>query len=149
MVQTDVPPVGGRDPLLERPVWMVTDRQRDPAASQQVKYGPAKPARMAKLDRATPVGERIQPPRQAIVVARKCFGQLPQDRSEPAGLDHRRKRRVEAADASVQIGQAPHVREVAAGLYREHKLVGRVTDPPLDRAEAGQPIEGGVDLDGS
>jgi hypothetical protein len=63
--------------------------------------------------------------------------------SKTQGLE----RLPEAGDRVGDLTQSLHVGQVATCLDREEEVARDLLDPPFDRGELRQPVEGGVDLD--
>src|SRR2546423_3574408 len=84
---------------------------------------------------------------QPLVVAVEVLRQLPQHRAQAAGIEQRLERLVEAGDPFLDSDQPLYVRQVAAGLDREHEVLRRLPDPSRDGLATLQPVEGRVDLD--
>jgi hypothetical protein len=148
VVEAQVGPVRGHDLRRRLAPAAVVDDERGAVLAQQRPYRLGEPARVAQLERVPArreVGERVGEP---VVVAAEGVGQLPQHRAELGRLDQRRDRLVVAPDPAVHVREPLHVGQVLARLDREDEVVRRVVDPAVDRRRLGQPVEGGVDLDG-
>jgi hypothetical protein len=107
-----------------------------------------KPARVAELDRVTPLGQGSQPSDEALVVAMEVGRKLPEDGSQASRFNKWFDPLVEPLHALVEVGQALDVGEIPAGLDGEDERVRGVTHPRGDAVAVGESVEGRVDLDG-
>jgi len=116
--------------------------------AQALHHRLGKPAGVAELDRVPPVGQGVEPRAETFVVAVEVRRQLPQHRTETAGLDQGFDPLVEALDALTEVAQTPDVCQIATRLDGEGERIGRLAHPRRDRFPARQSVEGRVDLDG-
>ena len=106
------------------------------------------PALVAELEAVPPGREQRQRAAEPVVVPMEVRGELPDDRTQLAGLDKRLDALVEAPDPLREVLEAPDVREVAARLGGEQEIGRCLLNPARDRFGRGEPVEGRVDLDG-
>ena len=96
-------PVGGRRIGLERALRVIADRQRDVRVTKSVQHLGDEPTLVPELDRVQSVRQRGQPAVQAVVVTVEVLRELPQNRSQPVGVEQRLQRFVEALDAIGEV----------------------------------------------
>src|SRR5438067_2117554 len=82
------------------------------------------------------------------VGAVEVLRQLPQNRTQPSGLDQRLETLVEDLDPLADARQSSDMGQVSAGLDREPESIRRLARPPGGRIAGRQPVEGGVHLNG-
>jgi len=103
---------------------------------------------MAELEAVAAGRQQRQRAAEPIVVALEVRGELPDDRTELAGLDQRFDALVVAPDPLREVLKAPDVGHVAARLGGEDEVRRSLLDPARDGLARGEPVEGRIDLDG-
>src|SRR5881628_3736432 len=103
---------------------------------------------MPELEAVAPERQCRERRGQTFVVSMEVLRKLPEDRSHLRRADERFDPLVEALDTAFQVGQALHMREVAARLDGEEEPGRRLGNPGSDRIAPGKAVEGAVDLDG-
>src|SRR6478672_11944568 len=146
-VKADQRPVGGQKMRLKRPLGVIADHQRGAVAAQQVEDRALEPAGVAELE-CVPGGRQLLQGRgEPFVVAVEAFRELPENRAELAGGAQRLDPLEEAPRPHTCLAQALHVAHVAACLDAEQESGRRLLRPGLRGVQAGQAIEGRVELD--
>jgi hypothetical protein len=98
-------PRGSRLVGLERPLGVVSDRERNAVLAQSIEDLGSEPAGMPELDRVQAVGKRVEPPVQTLLVAMKVLRELPENGAQLARLAEGLEGSVEALDPLSQIGE--------------------------------------------
>ena len=147
VVEADQGPARGERGVGQRAARVAADRERDAERVQQAVDLGREPARVAELEAVASGREPLERVRQPVVVAAEALRQLPQDRPELRRLDERSDTRVEPLDAPLHVSQPLHVREVAARLDGEEKVLRRVRHPAGDGVRFREPVERRVDFD--
>jgi len=151
VVQAHERPVRRQLAGLEGPLGVIADDERGAALAQQRVDRIGEPALVAELE-AMPAGrhqlERGRDPLEGVALVAEVGRELPDEGPQLVRLDQRHDALVVAVDALLDLAQAPHVGEVAAGLGGKREPVGRLLHPAGDRVARGEPVEGRVHLDG-
>jgi len=127
---------------------MVGDHERGAVGTELLVDLFGEPALMSELEAVAPGREQRQGAAEPVVVPMEVRGELPDDRTQLAGLDERLDALVEAADPLREVLEAPDVRQVATRLGGDHEIGWCLLNPARHGVGRGEPVEGRVDLDG-
>ena len=112
----------------------VRDNQSDAVPRQERERFGREPALVAKLDGVAEIGrEPVQCLREALVAPGECWRQLPEQRSQLAGVGHRRESFQQEREMNLDVPQAGYVGQVATHLHREHEVRRGLLDPARHR----------------
>src|SRR6266540_6171869 len=148
VVEADEGPIGRQLMRLEGTFRVIADHERNAVRAQQLVDFRREPALVAELEAVAPCREPAERCAQAFVVPPKIAWELPQDWAQLRRADERVDSLVEALHSRPEVGEPLHVRQIPAGLDREHEALRRLLDPARDRIALRQPVERVVHLDG-
>ena len=149
VVEAQVGEIRGQDLRRRLPAAVVVDHERGAVLAQQLPHRLGEPARVAQLERVAArrqVRERVG---EAVVVAARSGRAAATARGRASATRPAARSTRSSAPTPRSMSREPlHVRQVAAGLDREHEVRRRVVHPAVDRRGLREPVEGRVDLDG-